>query len=248
MGVVVLQGGAQGRLIERQLLEKLGAQEMEDRRLICGNPYSFQGDERDIMFLSLVAAPNERIGALTTSADERRFNVDASRAKEQMFLFHSVTLEDLSPTCLRRRLLEFFENTEPHAIGGIDRDELERLARVENRQIVNPPNPFESWFEVDVALEIARRGFSVIPQYEVANRRIDLVVEGGNARLAVECDGDAWHGPDEYEADMFRQRQLERCGWEFFRVRQSAFVHDIERALEGLWRALEERDIFPTSC
>ena len=247
MGVVVLQGEAQARLIETQLLERLGAQEMEDRRLICGNPYSFQGDERDIIFLSLVAAPNERIGTLTKATDERRFNVAASRAKDQMFLFHSVKREDLSPVCLRRHLLEFFENTQSDPIRGIDLDKLERLARVENRQIVSPPNPFESWFEVDVGLEIARRGFHVIPQYEVASRRIDLVVEGGNARLAVECDGDAWHGPDEYEADMFRQRQLERCGWEFFRVRQSAFIHDKERALEGLWRALDEREIFPTS-
>ena len=247
MGVVVLQGEEQARLIETQLLERLGAREIEQRRLVCGNPYSFQGDERDIMFLSLVAATNAQIGPLTRPADERRFNVAASRAKDQMYLFHSVTRDDLSERCFRRRLLEFFENTEPPAIGGIDRDELDRLARVENRQIVNPPNPFESWFELDVGLEIARRGFNVIPQYEVANRRIDLVVEGGNARLAVECDGDAWHGPDEYEADMFRQRQLERCGWAFFRVRQSAFIHDKDRALEGLWRALEERDIFPTT-
>lgn len=247
MGVVVLQGEEQARLIETQLLERLGAREIEQRRLVCGNPYSFQGDERDIIFLSLVAATNAQIGPLTRPADERRFNVAASRAKDQMYLFHSVTRDDLSERCFRRRLLEFFENTEPPAIVGIDRDKLERLARVENRQIVNPPNPFESWFELDVGLEIARRGFNVIPQYEVANRRIDLVVEGGNARLAVECDGDAWHGPDEYEADMFRQRQLERCGWAFFRVRQSAFIHDKERALDGLWRALEERDIFPTS-
>ena len=247
MGVVVLQGEAQARLIETQLLERLGAQEMEDRRLICGNPYSFQGDERDIIFLSLVAAPNERIGTLTKATDERRFNVAASRAKDQMFLFHSVKREDLSPVCLRRRLLEFFENTTPHAIVGIDLAELERKAREENRHIVKPPNPFESWFELDVGLKIARRGFHVIPQYEVASRRIDLVVEGGNARLAVECDGDAWHGPDRYEADMSRQRQLERCGWEFFRVRQSAFIHDKERALEGLWRVLEEREISPTS-
>ena len=185
--------------------------------------------------------------SLTGEADERRFNVAASRAKDQMFLFHSVKREDLSPVCLRRRLLEFFESTTPHAIVGIDLAELERKAREENRHIVKPPNPFESWFELDVALKIARRGFHVIPQYEVASRRIDLVVEGGNARLAVECDGDAWHGPDRYEADMSRQRQLERCGWEFFRVRQSAFIHDKERALEGLWRVLEEREISPTS-
>src|SRR5690606_34682887 len=65
MGVVVLQGEAQAALIENQLLERLGAGEMERRRLVCGNPYSFQGDERDIMFLSLVAASNERIGPLT---------------------------------------------------------------------------------------------------------------------------------------------------------------------------------------
>ena len=247
MGVVVLQGEAQARLIEEQLLKQLGAEEMERRRLVCGNPYHFQGDERHIMFLSLVAAANERIGTLTKPADERRFNVAASRAKDQMFLFHSVKRDDLSPVCLRRRLLEFFENTALPTIDEIDWDKLERLARVENRQIVKPPNPFESWFELDVALKIARRGFNVIPQYKVANKRIDLVIEGGNARLAVECDGDAWHGPDEYEADMFRQRQLERCGWEFFRVRQSAFVHDKERALERLWHALEERQIFPTS-
>ena len=247
MGVVVLQGEAQARLIEEQLLKQLGAEEMERRHLVCGNPYHFQGDERHIMFLSLVAAANEKIGTLTKAADERRFNVAASRAKDQMFLFHSVTRDDLSPACLRRRLLEYFENTELPRDDKIDWDNLERLARVENRQIVNPPNPFESWFEVDAALKIARRGFRVIPQYEVANRRIDIVVEGGNARLAVECDGDAWHGPDEYEEDMSRQRQLERCGWEFFRVRQSAFYLNRERALERLWRTLEEREIFPAS-
>ena len=245
MGVVVLQGEVQARLIEAKLLERLGAEEMQRRSLICGDPYSFQGDERHIMFLSMVAAPNQRIGPLTKSTDFQRFNVAASRAKDQMYLFHSVKREELSPVCLRRRLLEFFENTQSEPIRGLNLDELERKAKEEKRHIVKPPNPFESWFEVDVALEIARRGFNVIPQFEVAKRRIDLVIEGGNARLAVECDGDEWHGPDEYEADMFRQRQLERCGWEFFRVRQSAFYLDRVRALEGLWRALEERNIAP---
>jgi len=245
MGVVVLQGEAQAGLIEGQLLERLGAQEMERRRLLCGNPYSFQGDERDIMFLSLVAASNERIGPLTKAADERRFNVAASRARDQMYLFHSVTSDDLSVTCLRRRLLEFFEGSKPQEIAGIKRDELERKALQDNRKVVKPPPPFDSWFEVDIALELARRDFNIIPQYEIAGKRIDLVIEGGNARLAVECDGDEWHGPEKYEEDMQRQRQLERCGWEFFRVRESAFYSNREDALQSLWHALEERDIFP---
>ncbi|HPC60169.1 MAG TPA: DUF559 domain-containing protein, partial [Verrucomicrobiota bacterium] len=122
---------------------------------------------------------------------------------------------------------------------------LERRAVLDNRCLVNPPTPFESWFEVDVALELLRKNFFVLPQYEVAGKRIDLVVEGGQTRLAVECDGDNWHGADRYEEDMQRQRQLERCGWEFFRVRESAFYSNKDGALAGLWHALEERGIFP---
>ena len=247
MGVVVLQGEAQAALIENQLLERLGAEEMAHRRLVCGNPYSFQGDQRDIMFLSLVAASNERIGPLTSAADERRLNVAASRARDMMILFHSVTCDDLSSSCLRRKLLEFFENTRPTQLVGIDRDELERRVRSDNRVIVKPPPPFDSWFEVDVTLELLRRNYAVRPQHEVAGKRIDLVVEGGQARLAVECDGDNWHGADRYEADMQRQRQLERCGWEFFRIRESAFYSNKENALSGLWQALEERSILPIS-
>lgn len=245
MGVVVLQGEAQAALIENQLLERLGAEQMERRRLVCGNPYSFQGDERDIMFLSLVAASNERIGPLTKVADERRFNVAASRARDQMILFHSVSCDDLSVHDLRRRLLEFFESTTLQQIGGLDRDELERRAAQDNRRIVRPPAPFDSWFEVDVALELLRKNYTVLAQHEVAGKRIDLVVEGGQARLAVECDGDNWHGADRYEEDMQRQRQLERCGWEFFRVRESAFYSNKENALAELWQALEDRGIFP---
>jgi very-short-patch-repair endonuclease len=247
MGVVVLQGEAQAALIENQLLERLGAEEMERRRLVCGNPYSFQGDELDIMFLSLVAASNERIGPLTKAADERRFNVAASRARDMMILFHSVTCDDLSASCLRRQLLDFFQNTKPQLIAGIDRDELERRAAQDNRRVVNAPAPFDSWFEVDVALELLRKDFTVLAQHEVAGKRIDLVVEGGQARLAVECDGDNWHGADRYEADMQRQRQLERCGWEFFRVRESAFYSNKENALAGIWQALEDRGIFARS-
>jgi len=47
---------------------------------------------------------------------------------------------------------------------------------------------------------------------------------------------------------MQRQRQLERCGWEFFRVRESAFYADKNEALQRLWIMLEERGIFPGSC
>ena len=247
MGVVILQGDAQAALIEKMLLEKIGAKTIQERRLICGNPYTFQGDERHIILLSMVAAPNARIGPLTSSADERRFNVAASRAQDMMILFHSVKAEDLSQNCLRKRLLEFFCGVKQAELAGLSIGELELRAARDNRQLVRPPQPFDSWFELDVALQLLRRGFSVDSQREVAGKSIDLVVEGGKARLAVECDGDRWHGADNYDADMNRQRQLERCGWAFFRVRESAFYANKEDSLRPLWEALEERGISPVS-
>ncbi len=113
------------------------------------------------------------------------------------------------------------------------------------RRDVRPPEPFESWFEVDVFLQIHSRGFRALPQYEIARYRIDLVVEGLKGRLAVECDGDKWHGPDRYESDMARQRDLERCGWVFCRVRGSDFYRDMTAALAELWQTLERLKISP---
>jgi hypothetical protein len=78
MGVISLQGEYQAEIIQRMMQERLDPEEINERRIICGDAYAFQGDERDVMFLSLVAAPNERIGALTKEADKRRFNVAAS--------------------------------------------------------------------------------------------------------------------------------------------------------------------------
>ena len=245
MGVIVLQGDAQAYLIEELLLGRLGAEEIEKRHLLCGNPYSFQGDERDIIFLSMVAAPNERIGVLTQMSDQRRFNVAASRARDQMLLFCSVTSNHLGEQCFRRRLLDYFKNPVTTISIPIGEDRLREIAMRANRMIEKPPKPFDSWFEIDVALNIASRGYRVVPQFESADKRIDLVVQGHKAQLAVECDGDFWHGVDEYAADMERQRKLERCGWRFVRIRESHYYAEPIGALDPLWAALDRMNIKP---
>ena len=251
IGVISLVGDAQAREIETQLVRKLGPEEMERRQIVCGDAYAFQGDERDVMFLSMVSTPREsrRIPAMTDAAAQRRFNVAASRARDQLYLFHTATLSDLSPHCLRYQLLRYCLDPEVaiRDVAGLDVPELERLAFQADRERVRPPVPFESWFELDVFLRIARYGYRVIPQFEVGGYRIDLVVQGMDGSLAVECDGDAWHGADRYEEDAARQRDLERCGWTFWRVRESAFRLDPNEALNDLWETLKTHRISPTA-
>jgi very-short-patch-repair endonuclease len=241
-GVICLQGDDQAAHIQQLLLERLGPGLFEKRKLRCGNPYAFQGDERDVMFLSMVAAPNANNAPLTTKMYEQRFNVALSRARDQMWLFHSIREQELSPRCLRRRVLEFFYQPTDLSIRGsaLNIPQLQLVAARADRITERPPAPFESWFELDVALALAARGYTLSAQVQVAKRRIDLVVEGDGTRLAVECDGEAWHGPEQFAEDLFRQRQLERAGWRFARVRESLFYSDPEGAIAEVMSAWEE--------
>jgi very-short-patch-repair endonuclease len=220
---------------------------MEQRRLLCGDAYSFQGDERDVIFLSMVAAPNARLGVLARFADQQRFNVAASRARDQLWMFHSVMPADLSEQCVRRQLLEHFLDPTRTAreIAGVNVDELRRMAHRADRQMDSLPPPYDSWFEIDVALRLASHGYRVVPQHDFAGYRIDLVVEGAQARLAVECDGDRWHGAERYQADLDRQRQLERAGWTFARIRGSAFYVNPESEITRVRQRLDDLGIFP---
>ena len=231
-------GNAQSALIETLLVKKIGESEFKKRKIICGNSASFQGDERDIIILSLVTAHNHNRSALTRPEDERRFNVAVSRAIEQIWLFHSIQPEDLSNSNdLRYKLLDHFLNyqpsTPPHPIP------IERI-------IGSQPEPFDSWFEVDVFNDIVNKGYSVKPQYEVAKGkyRIDLLALFPVApKIEVECDGDKWHGAEKFQDDMMRQKVLERCGWQFFRVRGGEYYSNKEKALEPLWGMFKEHDL-----
>ena len=232
MGVISLQGETQAKLIEQKLLKVIDPEVIEERNIVCGDAYAFQGDERHVIFLSMVAAPGEiRIGTLSGDAARQRFNVAVSRAQDQLWLFHTATLDVLSPSCMRHKLLSYM--VDPR-----------RKASNEEEQ------RFDSEFEREVFRRITDRGFHVRTQVCVGDPtnhryRIDLVVEGMQGRLAVECDGDRWHGPDRYEQDMARQRDLERAGWQFIRIRGGDFYRDPDNAMEPLWIELERMDIRP---
>jgi very-short-patch-repair endonuclease len=231
-GVVSLLGSSQSKLIWDRLYDRLGPDVLTARRLRCGEPANFQGDERDVMVLSLVAEtpsnPTGRLrGAMTKLSDERRINVAASRARDQMWVVHSIDAGRFPPGDLRGALIRHCQ-----APGEL-REHLDVLL-----------GRCESPFEKDVVTKILARGYRrVRVQHTVNQYRIDIVVEGPDGRLAVECDGDRWHGPERWEQDRARQEVLERAGWTFERIRGSAFYRTPDAALEPLWRRLEELNI-----
>ena len=93
---------------------------------------------------------------------------------------------------------------------------------------------------------LVERGYRVDTQVKVGDFRIDLVVEGENdRRVAIECDGDRYHGPDRWASDMNRQRILERAGWTVWKCFASRFVRVQRQVMEELVGFLSERGIQP---
>lgn len=231
IGVVSLLADKQALLIWERLTDELGPEVMQRHRIACGDARTFQGKERDIMFLSMVSAPNEVVAPLSRDTFAQRFNVAASRARDRMYLVRSVALEHLSNADrLRRSLIAHFET--PFA-----QDE-QRVEDLRTR--------CESPFEKEMYDELTQRGYWITPQVRVGQYRIDMVVEGHNdARLAVECDGDRYHGADKWADDMQRQRVLERAGWVFWRCFASAFIRRRKDMMDDLEKTLTERGIEP---
>jgi hypothetical protein len=65
-------GNAQANRICTWLIAELGTETIEKRRIMCGNAATFQGQERDIVFLSMVTCPDSAI-AQTSRIYEQRF-------------------------------------------------------------------------------------------------------------------------------------------------------------------------------
>jgi len=85
----------------------------------------------------------------------------------------------------------------------------------------------------------------VLPHWRVGYYTIDLVVEGGGRRLAIECDGDKPAAVEQLREDMARQAILERLGWSFLRVRASEFFLNPDKAMKPVLARLSELKIRP---
>lgn len=226
IGVISLLGEPQGELIENMLREKIGEEEMIKRKIICGDAYSFQGDERDIMFLSMVISNNVKFTSLTKESDIRRFNVAASRARNQMWMIYSIDLEDLNPECIRYSLLNYCLNYD----------------KVSYRN-TSINYALQTRFQKDVYNMIGAQGIELIPQVKIGKYKIDFVVEGSANKLAIICEGEIPSEDYDWNEKLEVQMELERIGWTFLRIRPSEFYYNPEKVIERLWEKLKNNDI-----
>jgi len=227
IGVVsLLSGSGQADYVHHRLRAELGPDELERRALRVGDAYTFQGDERDIVLVSMVVATADgTLGAFTKRDFHRRVNVAASRARDQLVIFHSVRAGDLNPDDARALLLSYAERPADDPAPPAD-----------------PERMLEGDFPRAVWRRLVAAGLRPVPRFRLGAYTVDFVVTAPDGRrLAIECDGDHRRGGAAFAQDLRRQAVLERVGnCVFVRLRASTFHRDPDRAMEPVWRRAEE--------
>ena len=229
IGIVTLLGTEQAKYINDLINQRITPGDIVKRKIAVGPPPVFQGRERDIMMVSMVLGAGDRT-ASTIAAQQQRFNVAFSRARDRMYLFRSVAHNQFSEDSLSGKVLRHFRQP----------------FNQDARQVELLRGLCESGFEKEMFDDLTQRGYRVQPQVPCGAYRIDFVVEGNEGRrLAVECDGDRFHGPGQWSDDMARQRVLERAGWTFWRCFASSFARRRQEVLADLLSTLQGLGIEP---
>ena len=235
-GVISLLGDEQANLIQNLIVKRISAIDIERHKILCGNSASFQGDERNVMFISLVDSSEENkplrlVGEGIDGATRKRYNVAISRAKDQLWVVHSIDKSALKEGDLRKELFEYIDS--------IKENVFEKPFN-ENSTI--------SDFENEVVKRLLEKNYTVKQQWKVGSYNIDIVAIYGDKKIAIECDGKT---PNYTEAETItnlkEQEVLERCGWEFIRVRASQYFRNPDKAIKELIIQLDDKGIYPNN-
>jgi very-short-patch-repair endonuclease len=203
------------------------------------NLENVQGDERDVIFISIGYGRNEsgriakEFGPLNREGGERRLNVLISRAKMAMEVFCNFTAGDLELDANAnhgvRALKHFLQYAES---GQLD-------IPIETGKQADSP------FELEVKQGLEDKGYVLEPQVGTAGYFIDLAVKDpdqpGRYILAIECDGASYHSArSARDRDRLRQGVLESLGWRFHRIWSTEWFRNPQSEIQKAVVAIED--------
>ena len=209
-----------------------------DEPFFIKNLENVQGDERDVIFISVGYGKNAhgymamRFGPLSMEGGERRLNVLITRAKKRCEVFSSILAEDIDLERASGRGVAAFKTFLHYAHTG-----LLGVATQSGRDMESP-------FEEAVRRAVESLGHEVHPQVGVAGFFIDLAVRNpsqpGHYLLGIECDGAPYHASrSARDRDRLRQAVLEDHGWIIHRIWSTDWFQHPAEQLRKVQQAIE---------
>jgi hypothetical protein len=230
--------------IDRQLKEQpefdMFFKEARLEGFFVKNLENVQGDERDVIFFSVGYGYDQNgqmamnFGPLNKPGGERRLNVAVTRAREKVVIVTSIKAADIDPAA-KAQGVQTLRNYLECAEKGPD--------------ILDTPHQktgtFESPLDEDIASEIQKLGYEVVPQVGCSGYKIDIgvidPVNPGCYLLGVECDGTTYKSSNSArDRDRLREQVLKGLGWRIHRVWSPSCVARRDSEVKRLKEALEQ--------
>ena len=183
------------------------------------NLENVQGDERDVIFISMTYGPEnvngnvrQNFGPINREYGYRRLNVLMTRSKKRMHVFSSMKSADI--------------NVRPESSRGVQALQA-FLYYCETKRLDSAPKATgrqpDSDFEREVMRQLKDHGFECEPQVGVRGFSIDIAVRDpgrpGQYLMGIECDGASYHSAKSArDRDRLRQQILEDNGWLIRRI------------------------------
>lgn len=148
------------------ILKNIGSGLIKKYRILCGTAYSFQGEERDVMFLSMCVDIKSHSAAYYHLNKPDVFNVSVTRAKHKQYVFLSVSANDLKDSVFRNFLTFDWRKQSIYS-------ELE----------------LKEEFATSVAESLANLKIETKAAYPVAGRKVDFLCKLNNQYFGINLIG-----------------------------------------------------------
>ena len=217
----------QAKQINELAATRIGAKGLARLNVKVFTANRFQGDERDVILLSLCLAPNMPAGARSFLMRERHLlNVAVSRARAICHIVGDKAFAASSGIPHIETLVRRVNAATAPRAGGFD-------------------DRFDSPWEKHLYDELLKRGFDPIVQHPVAGRFLDLAIVDETRcpplRLDIEVDGVGFHTDDDgnrLATDLWRDHQLNALGWHVLRFWVHELRDELERCLDRIEHAI----------
>lgn len=177
--------------LRKKLVETISPEDIVKHDIQVGTAHSFQGEERDLMFLSFVVDGKSPSGSFVHINKPDVFNVSITRARVKQYVLLSVSVDQLKAGT---HLHNYITNARQNNV----------------RSNGTSQSAIYDDFLTELMNELQAKDIQCYPQYPLAGLEVDLVAESGKKVLGIDLIG--WSETMGKPFSLERYQILNRAG------------------------------------
>lgn len=201
--------------IFNQLRDTFTLREIRNHQILVGTAFSFQGNERDLMLLSLGLDDKSLGGSFTFLNRKDVFNVSVTRARNKQIIFYSFDPNKLNPNSTTAHFFRHYTQKLKDDKGRSTRDEF--------------------CLEVETILNDA--GLETWTNFGISGIEIDLLFKKDERFIGIDLIGFPGEMQDYYSLE--RYKMIERGNIQLFPLPYVLWLGDKEKCIKAIFGLLE---------